>query len=49
MSSMNIGGIKVCNSLLGKGKDPPSPPGFMNQELADNFNDFPHQDHQHKI
>ena len=32
--------FKVCDSLLGKGKDPPLPPGFMNQELADNFNDF---------
>ena len=32
--------FKVCNSLLGKGKDLPLPHGFMNQELADNFNDF---------
>ena len=32
--------FKVCDSLLGKGKDPPLPPGFTNQELADNFYDF---------
>ena len=32
--------FKVCDSLLGKDKDPPLPPGFMNQQLADNFNDF---------
>ena len=32
--------FKVCDSLLGKGKDPPLPPGFTNQELADNVNDF---------
>ena len=32
--------FKVCHSLLGKGKDPPLPPGFTNQELADNCNDF---------
>ena len=30
----------VCDSLLGKGKDPPNPPGFTNQELAENVNDF---------
>ena len=32
--------FKVCNSLLGKGKDLPLPPGFTNQELADNCNEF---------
>ena len=34
--------FKVYDSLLGKDKDPSLPPGFMNQELADNFNDFFH-------
>ena len=32
--------FKVCDSLLGRGKEPSLPPGFTNQELADNFNDF---------
>ena len=32
--------FNVCGSLLGKGKDLPLPPGFMNQEPANNFNDF---------
>ena len=32
--------FKVCDSLLGKGKDSVLPPGFTNQELANNFNDF---------
>ena len=26
--------------MLGRGKEPSLPPGFTNQELADNFNDF---------
>ena len=32
--------FKVCDSLLGRGKELSLPPGFTNQELADNFNDF---------
>ena len=32
--------FKVCDSLLGRGKEPSLPPWFTNQELADNFNDF---------
>ena len=32
--------FKVCGNLLGRGKEPSLPPGFTNQELADNFNDF---------
>ena len=28
---------RICNSLLGKKKDLPLPPGFINQELANNF------------
>ena len=32
--------FKICDCLLGKGKDLPLPPGFTNQELADNFNEF---------
>ena len=32
--------FKVCDSLLGRGKEPSLPPGFTNQELADNFNEF---------
>ena len=32
--------FKVCYSLLGKGKETSLPPGFTNQELADNFNEF---------
>ena len=28
------------DSLLGRGKEPSLPPGFTNQELADNFNEF---------
>ena len=32
--------FKVCDSLLGRGKEPSLLPGFTNQELADNFNDF---------
>ena len=31
---------KVCNGLLGRGKEPSLPSGFTNQELADNFNEF---------
>ena len=29
--------FKVCDSLLSRGKEPSLPPGFTNQELADNF------------
>ena len=32
--------FKVCDSLFGRGKEASLPPGFTNQELADNFNDF---------
>ena len=32
--------FKVCNGLLGRGKEPSLPSGFTNQELADNFNEF---------
>ena len=32
--------FKVCDSLLGRGKEPSLPSGFTNQELADNFNEF---------
>ena len=32
--------FKVCDSILGKGKDLLLPPSFTNQELADNFNEF---------
>ena len=32
--------FKVCDSLLGRGKEPSLPPGFTSQELADIFNDF---------
>ena len=32
--------FKVCDSLLGRGKEPSLPSGFTNQELANNFNDF---------
>ena len=32
--------FKVCDGLLGRGKESSLPSGFMNQELADNFNEF---------
>ena len=32
--------FRICNSLLGRKKDSPFPPGFTNQELANNFNSF---------
>ena len=32
--------FKVCDGLLGRGKEPSLPSGFTNQELADNFNEF---------
>ena len=32
--------FKVYNGLLGRCKEPSLPSGFMNQELADNFNEF---------
>ena len=32
--------FKVGDSRLGRGKEPSLPPGFTNQELADNCNDF---------
>ena len=32
--------FKVCDSLLGRDKEPTLPPGFTNQELAASFNDF---------
>ena len=32
--------FRICNSLLGRKKDSPLPPGFTNQELANNFNSF---------
>ena len=32
--------FNVCDSLFGKGKDLSLSPGFTNQELADNFNEF---------
>ena len=32
--------FKLCDSLLGRGKEPSPPPGLTNQELADNFIDF---------
>ena len=32
--------FRICNSLLGRNKDSPLPPGFTNQELANNFNGF---------
>ena len=32
--------FKLCNSLLGRGKEHSLPPGLNNQELADNFNKF---------
>ena len=30
--------FKVCDVLLGRGKEPSLPSGLTNQELADNFN-----------
>ena len=32
--------FKICNGLLGRGKEPSLPSGFTNQELADNSNEF---------
>ena len=32
--------FKLCNSLLGRGKEQSLPPGLNNQELADKFNEF---------
>ena len=32
--------FRICNPLLGRGKDLPLSPGFTNQELGDNFNSF---------
>ena len=32
--------FKVCDGLLGRGKEPTLPSGFTNQELADNFMSF---------
>ena len=32
--------FKLCNSLLGRGKEQSLPPGLNNQDLADNFNEF---------
>ena len=32
--------FRICNSPLGRKKDSQLPPGFMNQELANNFNSF---------
>ena len=32
--------FKVCDRLIGRGKEPSLPPGFTIQELADNFDDF---------
>ena len=32
--------FRICNSLLGRKKDTPFPPGFTHQELANNFNSF---------
>ena len=30
--------FRICDSLLGRGKDLPLPPDFTSQELANNFN-----------
>ena len=30
----------ICNNLLGRNQDLPLPPGFMNEELAEYFNNF---------
>ena len=30
----------ICNKLLGRNQDLPLPPGFMNEELAECFNNF---------
>ena len=30
----------ICNKLLGRNQDLPLPPGFMNEELAEHFNNF---------
>ena len=32
--------FRICNSLLGRKKDSPLPPGFTKQQLANNFNSF---------
>ena len=32
--------FKVCDGLIGRGKEPSLPSGFINQELADNFKEF---------
>ena len=32
--------FRICNSILGRKKDSPLPPGFTNHELAHNFNSF---------